>query len=90
MGTAIATDADPLPLPAAYGTAPVAGRLRVEPEDFVVHEVLGFMPDGAGAHVLLEVEKRGANTGWVAAQLARAAGVHVRDVGVSVRRIAMP
>ena len=83
MGTAIATDADPLQLPAAYGSAPVVGRLRVEPEDFVVHEVLGFMPDGAGAHVLLEVEKRGANTGWVAGQLARAAGVHVRDVGVS-------
>jgi tRNA pseudouridine13 synthase len=53
------------------------------PEDFVVDEVLGFAPDGVGAHVLLVVEKRGANTGWVAAQLARAAGVNVRDVGAS-------
>jgi len=33
--------------------------------------------------VLLAVEKRGANTGWVAAQLARTAGVHPRDVGYS-------
>jgi tRNA pseudouridine13 synthase len=51
------------------------------PEDFQVEEVLGFEPDGTGAHALLTVEKRGANTGWVAAQLARTAGVPVRDVG---------
>lgn len=68
-------------LATAYGTPPLAGRIRVEPEDFLVEELLGFEPDGNGAHVLLTVEKRGANSGWVAAQLARAAGVHVRDVG---------
>jgi tRNA pseudouridine13 synthase len=69
--------------PAAYGPPPLAGRIRVEPEDFCVAEVLGFDPDGSGGHVLLLVEKRGANTGWVAAELARAAGVASRDVGVS-------
>jgi tRNA pseudouridine13 synthase len=53
------------------------------PEDFVVDEVLGFDPDGAGGHLLLVVEKRGANTGWVASQLARLARVPVRDVGAS-------
>jgi len=53
------------------------------PEDFVVEEILGFEPDGAGSHMLLLVEKRGANTGWVAAQLARHADVAVRDVGFS-------
>ena len=57
--------------------------LRREPEDFVVDEMLGFEPAGAGPHGLLVVEKRGANTGWVAAQLARHAGVAVRDVGFS-------
>lgn len=51
------------------------------PEDFVVEEILGFEPDGAGTHVLLAVEKRGANTAWVAGQIARAAGVAVRDAG---------
>jgi tRNA pseudouridine13 synthase len=61
----------------------VSGRLRATPEDFRVDEQLGFDADGTGAHVLLTVEKRGANTGWVAAQLARAAGVAVRDVGWS-------
>jgi tRNA pseudouridine13 synthase len=75
--------ADPLALPTAHGVAPVRGRLRVVPEDFRVEEILGFEPDGDGSHVLLTVEKRGANTGWVAAQLARAAGVAPRDVGCS-------
>lgn len=78
-----ATAAEPFTAPTAYGAPPVRGRLRSTPEDFVVDEVLGFEPDGAGGHALLVVEKRGANTGWVAAQLARAARVQVRDVGTS-------
>jgi tRNA pseudouridine13 synthase len=78
-----ATAADATNAPTAYGAPPVSGRLRSTPEDFVVDEVLGFEPDGAGGHVLLVVEKCGANTGWVAAQLARAARVQLRDVGTS-------
>lgn len=70
-------------LPTAYGPPPLAGRFRAEPEDFFVEEVLGFEADGSGTHVLLLVEKRDANTGWVAAELARAAGVSPRDVGFS-------
>jgi tRNA pseudouridine13 synthase len=72
-----------LSLPLAHGEAPVRGRIRVEPEDFFVEEQLGFEPDGAGGHALLVVEKRGANTGWVAGQIARMAGVAARDVGYS-------
>lgn len=53
------------------------------PEDFVVEELLGFEPDGVGPHLLLAVEKRDANTAWVAGQIARATGVAVRDVGYS-------
>jgi tRNA pseudouridine13 synthase len=67
--------------PCAHGRPPATGAIRREPEDFVVDEVLGFEPDGTGNHGLLVVGKRGANTGWVAAQLARHAGVAVRDVG---------
>jgi tRNA pseudouridine13 synthase len=70
-------------LATAHGPPPLVGRIRAEPEDFQVEELLGFEPDGAGSHALLCVEKRGANTGWVAAQLARAAGVQARDVGYS-------
>jgi tRNA pseudouridine13 synthase len=69
--------------PVAHGAPPLAGRFRVEPEDFSVEELLGFDADGSGNHVLLLVEKRNANTGWVAAELARAAGVAPRDIGVS-------
>ena len=72
-----------LSVPCAHGVPPARGRIRAEPEDFLVEEVLGFEADGAGSHALLVVEKRGANTGWVAAQLARHAGAAVRDVGFS-------
>ena len=69
--------------PCAHGRPAATGAIRREPEDFVVDEILGFEPEGTGNHGLLVVEKRGANTGWVAAQLARHAGVAVRDVGFS-------
>ena len=78
-----ARGAEGLPLPTAFGEPPASGRLRVAPEDFRVEEILGFEPDCAGGHALLVVEKRGANTGWVASQLARVLRVAVRDVGWS-------
>jgi len=72
-----------LQVPCAHGAPPITGRIRATLDDFKVDEQLGFEADGAGAHVLLGVEKRGANTGWVAAQIARHAGVAVREVGFS-------
>jgi tRNA pseudouridine13 synthase len=62
-------------LPFAHGGAPLRGVLRASPDDFFVDEDLGFAPDGAGEHVFLRVEKRGANTDWVASELARFAGI---------------
>jgi tRNA pseudouridine13 synthase len=67
--------------PRAWGDPQASGVLRAVPEDFVVEEDLGFAPDGDGAHLLLKVRKRNANTGWVAQELARALGCPVRDVG---------
>jgi tRNA pseudouridine13 synthase len=67
--------------PRAFGAALGRGRLRVEPEDFVVEEDLGFAPSGTGSHALLRVRKRNANTEWVARELARAAGCRPGDVG---------
>ncbi|WP_206606627.1 tRNA pseudouridine(13) synthase TruD [Steroidobacter cummioxidans] len=55
--------------------------MRALPEDFVVREWLGFDADGEGDHLLLKVRKRGANTMWVAKQLARIGKIHPRDVG---------
>jgi tRNA pseudouridine13 synthase len=67
----------------AHGAPVISARFKVQPEDFVVREWLGFEPDCAGDHMLLTVRKRGANTIWVAKQLARFANVDGRDVGFS-------
>lgn len=55
--------------------------LRTVPGDFCVTEALGWDFSGDGEHDYLWVEKTGANTDWVAGQLARHAGVPARDVG---------
>ena len=67
--------------PAAWGAPLGSGVLRSTPEDFVVDEILGFAAGGEGPHALLHVRKRGANTEWVARELARAAGVKPFEVG---------
>lgn len=67
--------------PRAWGPAVASGQVRAVPEDFVVEEALGFAPAGAGAHVLLRVRKRDANTEWVARALAREARCRASDVG---------
>src|SRR6516165_4776406 len=67
--------------PRAHGEPPARGLLRVEPEDFLVEEELGFAPAGSGAHVLLKVRKRNANTQWVARELARLGGCRPAEVG---------
>ncbi len=67
--------------PAAWGEPLGGGVLRAVPEDFEVDEILGFAASGVGPHALLRVRKRGANTEWVARELARAAGVKPFEVG---------
>ncbi len=46
-----------------------------------MEEILSFAPSGQGPHWLLRVEKRGANTRWVAGELARHAGIAASEVG---------
>ena len=65
----------------AGGTPECQGIIRTEPEDFLVEELPLITPQGEGSHLWLEIEKRGANTDWVARQLASCAGVSGRDVG---------
>ena len=68
--------------PSRAGRGPLAaGVLRSSPEAFRVDEILGFEASGDGPHVLLRVRKRGANTEWVARELARAAGCKPFEVG---------
>jgi tRNA pseudouridine13 synthase len=65
----------------AYGEPTCRARMRTQPEDFVVDEILGFEPSGEGQHRMLLLRKRNTNTDWLARQLARFAGVEPRDVG---------
>lgn len=65
----------------ALGPALFTGRIRTSPSDFVVTEVLNIEFSDDGEHDWLWVEKVGANTVWVAEQLAVHASISVRDVG---------
>jgi len=67
--------------PRALGPPLGRGRVRAEPEDFVVEEDLGFEPSGEGQHMLVKIRKRNANTEWVARALARFVGSRPHDVG---------
>lgn len=69
--------------PAVHGAPVCRGRLRAEPEDFEVEELLpaDFAFSGAGEHLCVQLRKRGENSRWVARQLASAAGVAEIDVG---------
>ena len=64
-----------------YGSPAINGKIRSEPEDFIVQENLSFEPSGNGEHVFLQLQKTGENTEFVARQLARLANVRQRDIG---------
>ncbi len=71
-----------LPLwPKAYPASGASATLKLLNEDFTVTELPLQLPSGAGEHIWLDVEKNGANTAFVAQQLAAAAGVQEWDVG---------
>jgi tRNA pseudouridine13 synthase len=67
--------------PHAYPLTGATATLKRFNEDFIVTELPLQLPSGEGEHVWLDVEKNGANTAYVAQQLADAAGVQERDVG---------
>lgn len=65
----------------AHGEVLIVARIRTEPADFIVTESMDFELSGDGEHDFLWIEKTGANTAWVARQLAAHAGVAAVDVG---------
>jgi len=69
------------PWPKAYPASGASATLKLLNEDFIVTELPLQLPCGEGEHIWLDVEKNGANTAFVAQQLAEAAGVQERDVG---------
>lgn len=54
----------------AYGKPQTRGEMKQLPEDFTVHESLGFTLTGEGEHQFLYIEKNQANTEEVAKELA--------------------
>ena len=67
--------------PYFLGAPEAEGFIRRSPDDFVVEEIPRIHPEGEGGHLWLWVEKRSANTDWVAKELARAIDCVPRDVG---------
>ena len=59
----------------AHGESVLTARIRTTPDDFLVEEIDGFEATGSGEHLLLTIEKRGTNTAFAAAEIARWAGV---------------
>ncbi len=57
------------------------GVCKSQPEDFRVDEVLLAPPSGAGAQLLIRVEKRGMSTHEAVGHLCRALRIPERDVG---------
>lgn len=68
-------------MPHAHGGVAGTGVIRSTPEDFQVDEIVGFSPDDEGEHLLVQIRKRKTNTQWLAGQLAKLAGIPVKDVG---------
>jgi tRNA pseudouridine13 synthase len=69
------------PWPHAYPASGASATLKRLNEDFIVTELPLQRPSGAGEHLWLDVTKNGANTAFVAQQLAAATGVNEWDVG---------
>jgi len=67
--------------PNAYPVSGASATLKLLNEDFIVTELPLHLPSGEGEHIWLDIEKNGANTAFVAQQLAEAANVQDRDVG---------
>jgi tRNA pseudouridine13 synthase len=67
--------------PNAYPASGARATLKLLNEDFIVTELPLQLPSGEGEHIWLDIEKNGANTAFVAQQLAEAASVQERDVG---------
>lgn len=67
--------------PRALGQPPARAVIRRQPEHFQVEELPVVSPEGEGSHCWVWVEKRQANTAWVAARLAARGQVSRTTVG---------
>lgn len=59
------------------------GKIKVEPEDFVVEELPAYLPSGEGGHLFLWVEKRDVSAEYLTSQLSRTLGVSRDSIGMA-------
>lgn len=70
-----------LKLPYAYGKPTATAKIKQHNHDFIVEEQIAFELTGEGEHLWVWLEKEGENTDWAAQQLAKWAGIGLRDIG---------
>lgn len=61
----------------------ISGRIKTEPEDFVVEEMPAYEPSGTGEHLFLWVEKRDLSAEMLTRHVARSLQISQRAVGVA-------
>ncbi len=71
------------PVPRGCAQGFIAGRYKVEPEDFVVDELPAYEPSGKGEHLWLWIEKRSLATLDLLDRLGRALDLDPRAIGVA-------
>lgn len=71
------------PLPFLSSSAGVAGRLKVEPEDFEVEEIPAYEPHGTGHHLFLWIEKREVSGEHLMNHLSKRLKIKRADIGMA-------
>ncbi len=64
-----------------YDIPPVPGKVKVEPEDFVVEEIPAYSPSGQGDHLFLWIEKRNISPETLLRCISRNLKIPVREIG---------
>lgn len=59
----------------------IGGTIKESPDDFIVEEILSYLPCGSGEHCYLMIEKRGITTLEAIRRVAAALKVPERDIG---------
>ena len=61
----------------------IGGVLKQQPGDFEVEEIPAYLPNGAGEHLFLWIEKTGITTEQLTKHLVRTLRISNRDIGVA-------
>lgn len=69
-----------------FGQPTATAKLKTQPDDFVVEEILGYDLSGAGEHSYVHLEKTELNTAFVAEQLAKYCKLPLRQVTYAGRK----